>query len=91
MEYETISDTEKSEHSTATHGPGERESLVAKIMRYTGLGLAALGALTLLAEGARRIDPVGRFFSFSLIISLSADSVCISPFGARTIETAARW
>jgi hypothetical protein len=72
MEYETISDTEKSEHSTATHGPGERESLVAKIMRYIGLGLAALGALTLLAEGARRIDPVGRFFSFSLIISLSA-------------------
>ena len=51
---------------------GETDSAVAKTMRYVGLGLAGLGALTLLAEGARRIDPVGRFFSFSLIISLSA-------------------
>jgi|GEM_PF-3693388 len=72
MEQGTISDTGKSGHITATHSLGERESAVAKTMRYVGLGLAALGALTLLAEGARRIDPVGRFFSFSLIISVSA-------------------
>jgi len=62
--------TTESEHSITP--PAQGESGWSVIMRYAGIAMAGMGALVLLLEGAIRVDPVGRFFSFSLIICLSA-------------------
>jgi hypothetical protein len=67
---ETAANDLQQEETVRQHS--NAESGMARLMRYCGFGLACLGALTLLLEGARRADPVERFLSFSLIVCCSA-------------------